>query len=109
MVDRLGLEVESGPALEAKHFFSGAALYADGKICVLFSPTGLALKVPADLRRRLIEADQGAAFRFFPDGPIKRQYISLPEATLRDNKVLRELLVESVNYVAGRSSHVPAS
>ena len=31
--------------LVSKHFFSGAALYADGKICASLTPAGLAFKL----------------------------------------------------------------
>jgi len=40
--------------LETKHFFSGAAVYANGKICASLSPTGFAVKLPAEVRSRLI-------------------------------------------------------
>ena len=41
-LDKDGLEVE----LEARHFFGGAALYANGKICASWTPAGFGLKLP---------------------------------------------------------------
>ena len=32
--------------IEVKHFFSGAAVYVDGKICISLTPKGLAVKLP---------------------------------------------------------------
>ncbi len=40
-------------ALEIKHFFSGAAAYAQGRICITRTPVGLALKLPEAARDRL--------------------------------------------------------
>ncbi len=51
--------------LETKHFFSGAALYANGKICASLSPSGFALKLPTDVRERLIAEGRAKVFRFF--------------------------------------------
>ena len=102
MLGRLELLRTPGVTLESKHFFSGAALYANGKICALLSPEGFALKLPADMRRSLIEESKGAEFRFFANGPIKREYVALSESIVRDEEALRELIGTSVNYVLGR-------
>ena len=99
MVDGLEpLEIR-GVTLKCKHFFSGAALYANGKICASLSPAGFALKLPETQRRRLISEGKGDEFRFFPNGPIKRDYAALSESVIQDKKVLQELVDESVRYV----------
>ena len=85
--------------LECKHFFSGAALYANGKMCASLSPVGFALKLPEDQRRGLIGEGKGEVFRFFPNGPIKRDYVALSKSVIQDKKVLQELVDESVRYV----------
>jgi len=90
-----------GVTLEPKHFFSGAALYANGKICVSLSPSGFAVKLPPDKRRSLIETGEGAAFRFFANGPIKREYVALSASIIRVDEALRELIGTSVKYVVG--------
>ena len=105
MVGRLELLQTSGVTLESKHFFSGAALYANGKICALFSPTGFALKLPADVRQGLINRSKGTEFRFFANGPIKREYAALSESILGDDEALRELIGASVSYAAGVPSY----
>jgi TfoX/Sxy family transcriptional regulator of competence genes len=78
--------------LEAKHFFSGAALYADGKIFASLSPTGFALKLPENTRLKLLTEGKGTAFRFFPSGPVKKEYVALSDAILEDKQFLKELL-----------------
>ena len=40
---------------EFRHFFSGVALYANGKVFASLSPAGFAVKLPADTRRSLID------------------------------------------------------
>ena len=104
MVSRLQLPAANSVTLEPKQFFSGAALYANGKICGLFSPTGLALKLPEKLRQSLIEEDNGGEFRFFASGPVKREYILLSEAIISDEDALHALIRSSVDYVLGRHS-----
>lgn len=87
--------------LETKHFFSGAAVYANGKICASLSPTGFAVKLPAEVRSRLINEGKGQEFRFFPNGPIKREYVALSDSILQDEEMLREIIYLSTSYVAG--------
>ena len=87
--------------LETKHFFNGAALYVNGKICATLSPAGFALKLPAEVRSRLIDEGKGQEFRFFPNGPIKREYVALSDSILQDEDMLREIIYLSTSYVAG--------
>ena len=103
MIEGLEPRKIRGVTIEYKHFFSGAALYANGKICASLSPAGFALKLSEDLRQGLISAGQGEEFRFFPNGPIKRDYVTLSESVIQDKKALHELINESVRYVV----HLP--
>jgi len=101
VVDRLDLPQAGDVVLDPRHFFSGAALYANKKICATIGPAGFALKLPADTRRRLIEESKAVEFRFFADGPIKREYAALSESTIQDEETLRDLIGMSINYVLG--------
>lgn len=87
-----------GVTLETKHFFNGAALYANGKICASLSPAGFAVKLPAETRQRLIDEGDGREFRFFTKGPIKREYVALSESIVQDDDILGRLLELSVSY-----------
>lgn len=89
-------------SLEVKHFFSGAALYADGQICASFSPAGLALKLPEDIRLKLLADGKGSEFRFFPSGPVKKEYVALSDPVLEDEQFLKELLDLSATYVVSQ-------
>ena len=67
----------AGVTVEIKHFFSGAAAYANDRICITLTSVGLAMKLPEDARARLME--EGARpLRYFPKAPIKKQYVILP-------------------------------
>jgi len=101
IVDRLEPLQVGDAKLESRHFFSGAALYANGKIFASLSPAGFAVKLPADKRKSLIEEGKGTEFRFFPSGPIKREYVALSEATIADEESLRELIALGVDYALG--------
>ncbi|MGB7033246.1 MAG: hypothetical protein WBF29_17540, partial [Syntrophobacteria bacterium] len=74
-ITSLELSTSKGVSLECKHFFSGAALYANGKICASLTPAGFGLKLPAEVRNRLIEEGDGQELRYFETAPVKREYV----------------------------------
>ena len=85
--------------LECKHFFSGAAVYAQGRICMSLTPVGLAIKLPEESRNTLIKEQGAKPLRYFPKGPIKQDYVVLPKALLTDVRALRAWMKVSVEYV----------
>ncbi len=99
IIEQLGPITPENVTLEPRHFFSGAALFVNGKICASLSPAGFALKLPAKVRKSLLDERKGKEFRFFANGPIKREYILLSESFIQDDKALRELINTSVKYV----------
>ena len=95
----------SAASIECKHFFSGAAAYADGVIFMTLTSVGLALKLPESRRSELLE--EGAVpLRYFRDGPVKKDYVVLPEAMAGDEAALRPLIAESMDFCSstGRQS-----
>ncbi len=86
--------------LECKHFFSGAAVYANGKICITLTPAGFAVKLPEQSRNSLIRDHGTKLLRYFPKGPIKKEYVVLPEATIKDMRTLQHWVEVSIEYVA---------
>ena len=99
IVDKLAQLHTGGKTLESRHFFSGAVLYANGKICASLSPAGFAVKLPPNIRKSLIEQGMGTEFRFFANGPVKREYVVLSESTIANEESMRELIALSVDYV----------
>ncbi len=89
----------SGVKLECRHFFSGAALYANGTICASLTPVGFAVKLPEESRVALLRKRQARPLRYFKGGPIKKEYVVLSAAAASDPAALRALLRESIGYV----------
>ncbi len=92
--------VPRGEAVDVscKHFFSGAAAYADGHIFMTLTTVGLALKLPEDDRNAL--CDQGAkALRYFPGAPVKKDYVLLPIQHIDDDCALNDWISRSIEFV----------
>lgn len=85
--------------LEFKHFFSGAALYANGKICVTFTPAGLALKLSKSDIDTLLESDGNKRLRYFPKSPVKKDYVVLSDEIISDADLLGSLIKTSIEFV----------
>lgn len=99
LVEQLTSSGFKGVKLECKHFFSGAALYADGRICLSLTSVGFAIKLPEESRNTLINEQGAKRLRYFPKGPIKKEYVVLPKAMLEDTKMLRRWVTASIEYV----------
>ena len=101
-ITSLELSTSKGVSLECKHFFSGAALYANGKICASLTPAGFGLKLPVEVRNRLIEEGDGKELRYFETAPVKREYVALSQSVVDDPERLQSLLNLSIGYVVDR-------
>jgi len=85
--------------VECKHFFSGAAVYASGRICASLTPVGFAIKLPKESRDILLKRRGVKPLRYFAKGPVKKEYVVLPKALSGDPNSLRGLLEISIAYV----------
>ena len=97
LLDRLPRSPIANVRLECKHFFSGAAAYANGRIFMTWTDVGLALKLPEDARTILI-AEGAVPLRYFPQGPIKHSYVVVPERLAADEAALAKWIGESVRF-----------
>ena len=88
----------AGVTVEIKHFFSGAAAFANDRICISLIGVGLAMKLPQDGRARLM-ADGAKPLRYFPKAPLKKHYVVLPEAVENDPERLGFWARQSIDYV----------
>ena len=109
LVDQLTPQITLLYDIECEHFFSGAAAYTDGQIFMSLSPVGLALKLPEDAVKLLIDLG-GKPLRYFPKSPVKKGYAVLPQQIVDDNKGLGEWISQSIEFAnntvvlsAGRS------
>ncbi len=84
--------------LECKHFFSGAAVYAGGRICISYTPAGFAIKLPGTSRTELLEEKGATRLRYFPEGPIKKDYVVLPKTILEDAGVLQSWIRLAIEH-----------
>ena len=98
LIGRLPSGSLKGVKLECKHFFSGAAVYADGRICMSWTPVGFAIKLPETSRSALMNQQGAKYLRYFPKGPIKKNYVVLPTSMLQEMRALGRLVKTSVEY-----------
>ena len=80
---------------EIKHFFSGAAIYVRGNICISLTPVGFAIKLPEVLRGELMKERGVKPLRYFSKGHIKKEYVVLPKRMMDDKKLLLNLIKKS--------------
>ena len=74
LISDLKIESEVSGDLEIKHFFSGAALYANKVICASWSPGGLAFKLAETEINKLLSSGKAKPLRYFEKGHIKEGY-----------------------------------
>ena len=84
--------------LDCRHFFSGAAVYANERICISLTPVGFAIKLPEEPRNALLKQKGTKHLRYFPKAPIKKDYVVLPKTMLKDIKTLRHWVGVSIEY-----------
>ena len=100
-IDQIKGERYDNIPLVCKHFFSGAALYADNRICITLTPVGLAVKLAQHSREKLLVSNQAIALKYFPKGPIKKDYVLFPDGLKTGHKLSNRYARESINYVLG--------
>ncbi|NOY83429.1 MAG: TfoX/Sxy family protein [Nitrospirae bacterium] len=101
LIERTGLVDHYDIKFECKHFFSGAALYVDERICLSLTPLGLALKLPEKTRANLFENKTAIPLRYFPKGPIKKDYVLFQNDLKTTEHIFYPYMLESVRYVLG--------
>ena len=84
---------------ECKHFFSGAGVYANGKIYITLTPAGLAMKLPEKHRNKLLKNKNGKPLHYFPGSPIKKEYVVFSKEIKNDFRKLRNWIKISIEYV----------
>ena len=93
------LDISGEISLECKHFFSGAALYAQERICLSLTPAGLAIKLPEETRDRLLLDGTAVPLRYFPEGPVKKGYVLFLGSVSEGSEALHGYVKESIGYV----------
>ena len=101
-ISNLDISLSDGVLIECRHFFSGAALFANRKICITLTPVGFGLKLPDETRSRMIAVGDGKELRYFDNGPIKKEYVSLSQSVLDDPDRFEILIRQSIEYVISK-------
>jgi TfoX/Sxy family transcriptional regulator of competence genes len=97
LLGRVAANLDRKDTIECKHFFGGAAAYANGRIFMTLTTVGLALKLPKGSRELLIGYG-GRPLRYFPKGPIKKDYLVVPKALANDEETLGPWIRESIRF-----------
>ncbi|MFV2038203.1 MAG: TfoX/Sxy family protein [Paracoccaceae bacterium] len=74
LIAELNIEAEISSPMEARHIFSGAALYVNGTICASWSPAGLAFKFREPEAAELIANADAKPLKYFEKGHVKKEY-----------------------------------
>jgi len=85
---------------EFEHFFSGAAVYANGKIFATLSPAGFALKLSKPDIDALLESKGNKRLHYFPNSRIKKDYVVLSDNILNNVESLGSLIRTSIEFIA---------
>lgn len=85
---------------EFEHFFSGAAVYANGKIFATLSPAGFALKLSKPHIDSLLESKENKRLLYFPNSRVKKDYVVLSDNILNNTESLGSLIRTSIEFVA---------
>lgn len=99
LITKLKIEDEVTYSLEVKHFFSGAALYADGTICASWSPMGLAFKLPDQEAENLIAQGKAKPLKYFAKGHIKKGYALFEDPESRDAVTWKKYFLKAAQQV----------
>ncbi len=79
--------------------FGGILAYTFGRPFASLSHAGIALKLSADDRARLIEDEGGYPLRYKPDDPPSKNYTIVPKSMVKANEDrLKSWLVSSMVY-----------
>lgn len=99
------LDLELGPdiALLVKPFFGGAAAYVNGRICLSLTKVGFALKLPEVDRQALMKLG-GQPLRYFPNAPVKKDYLILSDEVMSVPESLRLWVTKCIGTAAGKTA-----
>jgi TfoX/Sxy family transcriptional regulator of competence genes len=90
--------------VQVKSFFGGAAAYVKGHMCLSLTNGGLAVKLSAVDRQELLQVKGARKLQYFPNAPIKKEYVVLPDDMVNDSDTLRQWVIKSMCYVIAVSN-----
>lgn len=99
LISQLNLESDILKTIEVKHFFSGAALYINNKICASWSPSGLAFKLPQQEVDNLINHGKAIPLKYFPKGHIKKNYAVFEKPEAETSEYWRAYFIKAFKQI----------
>jgi TfoX/Sxy family transcriptional regulator of competence genes len=97
LLDAAISDLRSSIELECRPFFGGAAEYANGRIFMTLTFVGVALKLPGDSRTALRRRGS-TPLRYFPDGPVKKDNVIVPDRIARSPVAFAPWVVKSIRF-----------
>ena len=86
LIESLDIKAQPSKEIMVKHFFSGAALYINGRICASLTPVGLAFKLPEKEVAEQSSKGKAVPLKYFPEGHIKKDYVLFEAPDLTKKK-----------------------
>jgi hypothetical protein len=99
LISILEIEDEVTAQLEVKHFFSGAALYANEIICVSWSPVGLAFKLPELEVTELISSGKARPLKYFDNGHVKKGYAMFENPEAEKTSMWKNYFIKAIKQI----------
>lgn len=99
LISDLKIEEDVSSSIEIKHFFSGAALYVNGALCVSWSPSGLAFKLPNSEVSQLISSGEAIPLKYFEKGHIKKDYATFEKPDLENMGLWKSYFIKAIHLV----------
>ena len=96
LVEELEIRNQVTVDLKTRHFFSGAALYANNTICASWSPVGLAFKLVDVEAENLIKEGKAKPLRYFAKGKIKKGYVLFENPEIKPNSNWNDYLLSAI-------------
>ncbi len=82
-----------------KSVFGAVGAYANGQIFMSCGTFGVAVKLADDTCALLMAEGAGRPLKYFEKGHVKRNYVVLASATLKDRTLTQNLLRQSAAFV----------
>ncbi len=90
-----------------KAMFGGIGVYANDRMCVSLSDVGLAVKLAGAEREALLRLEGAQPLRYEPSTPPSKTYVVVPDAMLKDRKMLGHWLAVSAAQAAAAPAKTP--
>ncbi len=98
LLEQAEQEMPATYQLEFKNVFGAVGGYVNGHIFISCGRFGVALKLPQSVLDTLFHKKEAGHLKYFPNGHIKKEYAVLSKRILEDNKRMKALIDESINY-----------